>query len=92
MEQVSQKLGCDVIRMSNKSYSKFLSFHRENSQISTFAQNFIKINPSCTKVFGIDTLYEGGGGVGGGVEPSPPSVISKTIDSTNYTFGRPLGL
>ena len=43
-------------------------------------------NPSCTKVLGTHTFYEGGGGGGGGVEPT------KTIDSTSFNFGRPLGL
>ena len=43
-------------------------------------------NPSCTKVFGTHTFYEG-------VEPTPPPpMISKTVDPTNFNFGRPLGL
>ena len=46
------------------------------------------INPSCTKVFGTHTFHEGGGGRVGG--PSP--MISKTVGSTNFNFGRPLGL
>ena len=45
-----------------------------------------KVNPSFTKVFGTHTFYEGGG-----VEPTPP-MISKTADSTNFNFGRPLEL
>ena len=44
-------------------------------------------NPSCTKVFGTHTFYEGGGG---GL--SRPPMISKTADSTNFNFGRPLEL
>ena len=36
-------------------------------------------------------FYEGGGGGGGGVEPTLP-MIPKTVDSTNFNFGRPLGL
>ena len=47
----------------------------------------VLLNPSCTKVFGIHTFYEGGGGI----ETSPP-MISKTADSTKFNFGRPLGL
>ena len=48
-----------------------------------------EFNPSCTKVFGIHVFYEGGGGGGGG-ESTP--MISKTVDSTTFNFGRPLGL
>ena len=45
----------------------------------------IVFNPSCTKVyvFGTHTFYEGGWA---------PPMISKTADSTNFNFGRPLGL
>ena len=50
------------------------------------------LNPSCTKVFGTHTFYEEGGGGGGGRVSRPPSMISKTVDSTNFKFGRPLGL
>ena len=32
-----------------------------------------------------------GGGGEGGFESTPP-MISKTVDSTNFNFGRPLGL
>ena len=46
-------------------------------------------NPSCTKVFGTHTFYEGGGG-GGGL--SGPLMISETVDPTNFNFARPLGL
>ena len=49
----------------------------------------IIFNPSCTKVFGTHTFYQGR------VEstpPPPPQMISKTVDSTNFNFGRPLGL
>ena len=53
-------------------------------------QTFL-INPSCTKVFGTHTFYEGGGG-GGGRRLSRPPMTSKTVDSTNFKFGRPLGL
>ena len=48
------------------------------------------LNPSCTKVFGTHTFYEGGGG--GVLEPTLRPMISKTVDSTNFKFGRPLGL
>ena len=47
------------------------------------------INPSCAKVFGTHTFYGRGGG---GVEPNLPPMISKTVDSTNFNFGRALGL
>ena len=48
----------------------------------------LNINPSCTKVFGTYTfdLQKGGWGV------SRPPMISKTVDSTNFNFGRQLGL
>ena len=46
-----------------------------------------RVNPSCTKMFGTHTLHEGRGGGG---EPTP--MISKTLDSTTFNFGRPLGL
>ena len=49
----------------------------------------LRFNPSCTKVFGTHTFYQGRGE---GVEPPPPHMISKTVDSTNFDFGRPLGL
>ena len=51
----------------------------------------LSFNPSCTKVFGIHTFYEGGGG---GIELTspPPPMISETVDSTTFNFGRPLGL
>ena len=45
-------------------------------------------NPSCTKLFGTHTFYEGKGG--GGL--SQPPMISKTVDSTNFNSGRPLEL
>ena len=44
--------------------------------------------PSCTTVFRTHTFYEGGGGE----LSQPPSMISKTVDTTTFNFGRPLGL
>ena len=46
------------------------------------------LNPSCTKVFGSHTLYEGE------IDPPPPPppMISKTVDPTEFNFGRPLGI
>ena len=49
----------------------------------------LDVNPSCTKVFGTHTLYEGGGGVE--LTASLP-IISKMADYTNFNFDRPLGL
>ena len=46
-------------------------------------------NPSCTKVFATHTYYQGGGG-GEGLRRSP--MISKTVDSTSFNFGKPLRL
>ena len=46
-------------------------------------------NPCCTKVFGTHTFYQGGG-EGCWADPSP--MVSKMVSSTNFNFGRPLGL
>ena len=44
-------------------------------------------NPSCTWYLVPTPSAKGGGGGGG--DPSP--MISKTVDSTTFKFGRPLG-
>ena len=49
-------------------------------------QKSIFLNPPCTKVFGTTPYTKGGGGL------VDPPVISKTVNSTNFNFGRPLGL
>ena len=61
-----------------------------NFEIKPVPSSFL--NPSCTKVFGTHTIYEGGWGGGWEEgEPTPP-VISKTLDSTSFNFGRSVGL
>ena len=56
--------------------------------------NFMNLsfNPSCTKVFGTHTFYEGVAGGGGGGLSKLPLMISKTVDSTNVNLGRILQL
>ena len=60
----------------------YVTHNRNYGILATPARAIFKtcLDPPCTKVFGTHSFHEGGG------------LISKTVDPTNFNFGRPLGL
>ena len=76
----------DILKGSNK-YIPALTCPTVLMYKDCMTLNHFTHKPSYTKVFGTQVFYKGGGDWA-----KPPSMISKTVDSTTFNFRRPLGL